>query len=375
MSKGKEKVIEVDDDELDFLPGLLADPAFDPGIPLKPIRRNIRTSARRMSPEATTSNSDGDESSCSEDTLSKDPGEDSGEASSPEVSRPEKKRNLGGRALAENYAIYLMTCMTTTEDLIDLRTIYDILDGIHLRIPGKKDTPNRPPRGYVTLFLENFKFGMRLPLQLYFVQMLSGLHLAPGQLNPNGWRVLSGSWGVHYKLKHDVLKRVEIVLANSCSCRELLSTYNLFESRLIPTDLEMKDAVIGAINMKHPRPNAAKRDHHKVAPLGKQVNIAEQVASLKTLPPPPPKTGETSGTTSGVDLISPPLPAGLKPRLPDNRPKLVLYISEFSRLVSKKDLKEFDCSTLGEMVRAMQFNVIHLGCMTTYYKAKVGRYD
>ena len=190
MSKGKEKVIEVDDDELDFLPGLLADPAFDPRIPLKPIRRNIRTSARRMSPEATTSNSDGDESSCSEDTLSKDPGEDSGEASSPEVSRLEKKKNLGGRALAENYAIDLMTCMTTTEDLIDLRTIYDILDGIHLRIPGKKDTPNRPPRGHVTLFLENFKFGMRLPLQLYFVQMLSGLHLAPSQLNPNGWRVL-----------------------------------------------------------------------------------------------------------------------------------------------------------------------------------------
>ena len=30
MSKGKKKVIEVDDDELDFLPSLLTDPAFDP---------------------------------------------------------------------------------------------------------------------------------------------------------------------------------------------------------------------------------------------------------------------------------------------------------------------------------------------------------
>lgn len=120
MSKGKEKVIEVDDDELDFLPGLLADPAFDPGIPLEPIRRNIGTSARRMSPEATISNNDDDESSCLEDTLSEDPGEDSGEASSPGVSRPERKRNLRGRAPEENYAIDLMTCMTTIEDLIDL---------------------------------------------------------------------------------------------------------------------------------------------------------------------------------------------------------------------------------------------------------------
>ena len=81
MIKGKEKVIGVDDDELDFLPGLLADPAFDPEIPLEPIRPSIWTSARRMSPEATTSNSDDDRSSGSEDTLTGDPGEDSGEAS------------------------------------------------------------------------------------------------------------------------------------------------------------------------------------------------------------------------------------------------------------------------------------------------------
>ncbi|KAL9419262.1 hypothetical protein AB3S75_037089 [Citrus x aurantiifolia] len=116
MSKGKEKVIEVDDDELDFLPGLLADPAFDPGIPLEPIRPSIGTSAKRMSPEATTSNSDDDGSSGSVNTLSEDPGE----ASSPGVSRPERKMNLRGKALAENYAIDLMTCITTIEDLIDL---------------------------------------------------------------------------------------------------------------------------------------------------------------------------------------------------------------------------------------------------------------
>ena len=169
MSKGKEKVIEVDDDELDFLPGLLTDPAFDPRIPLEPISSSIGTSARRMSPEATTSNSDDEGSSGSDDTLREDPGEDSSEVSSPGVSRPEKNRNLGGRALAEHYVIDLMTCMTIVEDLIDLRVVYDIPDGIPLRVPGKKDTPSRPLRGYVTLFLESFKFGMKLPLQPYFV--------------------------------------------------------------------------------------------------------------------------------------------------------------------------------------------------------------
>ena len=38
MSKGKEKVIEVVDDELDFLPDILADPTFDQGWAKYPTR-------------------------------------------------------------------------------------------------------------------------------------------------------------------------------------------------------------------------------------------------------------------------------------------------------------------------------------------------
>ena len=50
MSKGKEKVIKIGDGELDFLPSLLADPTFDPEVPLEPFRSSVGTSARRMSP-------------------------------------------------------------------------------------------------------------------------------------------------------------------------------------------------------------------------------------------------------------------------------------------------------------------------------------
>ena len=137
----------------------------------------------------------------------------------------------------------------------------------------------------------------------------------------------------------------------------------------------MEDVVIGAMNRKRHLPNAAKRHHHKDAPPGKRVNTTEQVAPLKTLPPSPPKAGETSGIASGADPTSSPLAAGLKPCLPDNRPEMVPYFSEFSRLVSKKDFEKFDGNTLDELVGAMQFSAFHLGCMTTYYKAKVGRYD
>ncbi|XP_052299219.1 uncharacterized protein LOC127902974 [Citrus sinensis] len=374
MSKGKEKVVEVGDDELGFLPSLLADSAFDPGAPLEPTRSSVRTSARRMSPQTTsTSGSSGEEGpSGSEDTLSEDQGGDSGEGSSPGAPRPERRSTVGGRASLRDYAIDYMTCTTTFNELDDLRLRYSIPGEIPLKIPGKKDTPSRPPRGYVTLFLESFKFGLRCPLQPYFARILNGLNLAPGQLNPNGWRVLSGlfilwdrccqsepttdevkhlyqlksspkdavSWGVHFPLQPSQLKRVEAVLANSCSSRELLSTYNFLESRLILPGHKMEDAV----------------------------------PPLQAFPPAPAQVGEPSGAATDPASSSPLVVP--RSRLPDNRPEhLVSYLNELSKLVSKKDLEDFDGCTLGELVGAMQYSAFHLSCMTTYYKAKVGCYD
>ena len=74
MSKGKEKVIEIDEDELDFLPNVLADLAFDLGVPLEPFRCSVGNSARRMSPQITSStgNSDSEGTYSLEDTLSED---------------------------------------------------------------------------------------------------------------------------------------------------------------------------------------------------------------------------------------------------------------------------------------------------------------
>ena len=82
---------------------------------------------------------------------------------------------------------------------------------------------------------------------------------------------------MHYQLKHELLKQVETVLANSYSNRELLTTYNLFESHLVSIGLKMEDVVIGALNRKRPRPHIAKRDQNKDIPTAKRVNIVEQV--------------------------------------------------------------------------------------------------
>ena len=194
MAKGKEKVIMVDDDELYFLPSLLTDPAFDLGISLELIRSSVGTSARRMSSQTTSSsgNSCEEESSSSENTLSEDQGGNSSEGSSSGTSRPEGRSTVGGRALSRDYAIDYITCTTTFNELNDLQLRYHIPSEVPLKISGKKDCPSRPPRGYVTLFLESFKYRLRCPLQPYFARILHGLNLAPDQLNPNGWRVLPG---------------------------------------------------------------------------------------------------------------------------------------------------------------------------------------
>lgn len=112
--------------------------------------------------------------------------ENDNEESSPELSWLAKKRNLGHRVEAGSYPINFLRCSTTRNDLFKLRNLYCVLDDIHLVIPGKGNVPCRPLRGYVTLHLEWFKLWVRLPLQLYFAEVLSDLHLALGQLNPNG---------------------------------------------------------------------------------------------------------------------------------------------------------------------------------------------
>ena len=121
---------------------------------------------------------------------------------------------------------------------------------------------------------------------------------------------------MHYSLQLGPLKRVEAVLANSYWHRELLTTYNLLESRLVSTDSGMEDAVIGALNRKRSRPQTAKRDQNKDALTAKRVNIVQQVPPLKTLPPPPAKVGETSGATTNPAASSPQV--GPRSRLSDN---------------------------------------------------------
>ena len=206
MSKRKGKIIEIEsDEEIDSYPFLLKETPLGPQIPSSDVDPyNSKNTMRQLQLEITLPPSghepnggndeqtSGSGESCSSSRAESLEEENDNEESSPEPSRPAKKKNLGHRVEAGSYPINFLRYSTTQNDLFKLRNLYCIPDDIHLIIPGKGDVPRRPPRGYVTLHLEWFKLGVRLPLQLYFAKVLSDLHLALGQLNPNGWRVLLG---------------------------------------------------------------------------------------------------------------------------------------------------------------------------------------
>ena len=117
-----------------------------------------------------------------------------GEGSSSGPSGPAKKMNLGYRVEADSYPIDFIACATTPTDLFKLRNLYNIPNKVLLVVPGKCDVSSRPPRGYVTMHLESFRLGARLPLKRYFANILGGMHLTPSQLHSNGWRVLSAMY-------------------------------------------------------------------------------------------------------------------------------------------------------------------------------------
>ncbi|XP_052297235.1 uncharacterized protein LOC127902369 [Citrus sinensis] len=239
------------------------------------------------------------------------------EGSSSGPSRPTEKRNLGHRVEADSYHIDFTACATTPTDLFKLRNLYNIPNEVLLVVPGKCDVPSRPPKEYVTMHLESFKLGARLPLQSYFARILGGMHLAPGQLHPNGWRVLSAmfvlwercgseepslvelkhlyqlrsspkeaeSWGFIKDLEDRPLLQVETALVNASTCQDLLSPTNLVGSGLVDIAVGMDNKILSAMSRKRGR--ASSSFSNPPPPPPKKASAGPSKAPVSALPPPP----------------------------------------------------------------------------------------
>jgi hypothetical protein len=78
------------------------------------------------------------------------------------------------------------------EDDVDrLRRRYQIPDDVVIRIPDDDERACCPKyEGDVAFYEAGLKAGLRFPIQPFVRELLDFLSLAPGQVNPNGWRTI-----------------------------------------------------------------------------------------------------------------------------------------------------------------------------------------
>ncbi|KAJ4716883.1 Glyceraldehyde-3-phosphate dehydrogenase, testis-specific like [Melia azedarach] len=80
----------------------------------------------------------------------------------------------------------------TTEMLAQLRKAYDIPSSVELSLPRPGFRPSQPGSSEVVIHRQSFEYGLWLPIQPFFAQILSGLGVAPAQLSSMAWRNLAG---------------------------------------------------------------------------------------------------------------------------------------------------------------------------------------
>uniref|UniRef100_A0A2N9HNE9 Transposase (putative) gypsy type domain-containing protein n=1 Tax=Fagus sylvatica TaxID=28930 RepID=A0A2N9HNE9_FAGSY len=77
------------------------------------------------------------------------------------------------------------------EDIDKVRRRYQIPDDVVLRIPDSDERACCPKyEGDVAFYEADFRAGLRFPVQPFVRELLDYLSLAPGQINPNGWRTI-----------------------------------------------------------------------------------------------------------------------------------------------------------------------------------------
>uniref|UniRef100_A0A2N9HR96 Transposase (putative) gypsy type domain-containing protein n=1 Tax=Fagus sylvatica TaxID=28930 RepID=A0A2N9HR96_FAGSY len=77
------------------------------------------------------------------------------------------------------------------DDIDRIRRRYQIPDDVVLRIPDPNERACCPKyEGDVAFYEADLRAGLRFPIQPFVRELLDFLSLAPGQVNPNGWRTI-----------------------------------------------------------------------------------------------------------------------------------------------------------------------------------------
>ncbi|XP_052289961.1 uncharacterized protein LOC127899862 [Citrus sinensis] len=251
-----------------------------------------------------------------------------------EPSRPVKKNNLSHRTEDDSYLIDYLDCATTHTNLFKLRTLYLIPNNVLLTILGKGDS--RPPKGYVTLHMESFKLGARLPLQPYFVKILGGMHLAPD------------SWGLLSKLDKNSLLKVETTLVNTSHCQDLLSPVNLLRSGLVDVVVGIDNKILSAMSRKRARVNPAMLPFLRRKAMSVLLKFLLLLCPVLRL--------ERIAESYKGDYLTP-------------------YQKDYVKSVGPKMVKDIESMSLGELGGSVQRVAFKIATLVSCYKSRSVRYE
>ncbi|XP_052299621.1 uncharacterized protein LOC127903051 [Citrus sinensis] len=361
-----------------------------------------------------------------------------GEGSSSRPSRSAQRRNLGHRVEADSYPIDFMACATTPTDLFKLRNLYNIPSEVLLVVPGKGDVLSRPPKWYVTMHLESFRLGARLPLQPYFAKILGGMHLAPSQLHPNGWRVLSAMFvlwercgseepslvevkdlyqlrsspkeaGWYYFMSSSAKRKPIIGFPTNSSLLEgtgvqQFESWGLIEGLedrpllqvetallnastcqdlLSPTSLVGSGLVDIAAGMDSKILSAMTRKRGRASssssnppPPPKKPSVGPSKAHVPALPPPPPRKSVGEKTSDKSPEVS--LQSGDRssPLLSrDQVDYLSPYQKDYKKAMGPKMVKDIESMNLSELAASVQRVSFRLATMVSCYKIRSARHE
>ena len=81
-------------------------------------------------------------------------------------------------------------CILTDNDLKKLRISYDIPSNVEMRLPKYYERADWDMGDWVCLYKAAFDCGFRFPFTPLVTEILSFYGISPGQLMPNGWRLL-----------------------------------------------------------------------------------------------------------------------------------------------------------------------------------------
>ena len=80
----------------------------------------------------------------------------------------------------------------TSEDMGRIRGYCFVPIEFDLGVPGPSDRIHCPPVGWMGIYEDSLKAGLRFPIPSFVIRLLTEYNMCPAQIAPNSWRIIIG---------------------------------------------------------------------------------------------------------------------------------------------------------------------------------------